>query len=107
TGGDAARVPYALCGIAAAAILYAVAGLATVKWGSAWVDWLMPPVVTGSVVALIGLNLASAAVVSATNAELRISTAADVGRLAVAGATFLTAALVSIHMRGFLRLLPI
>jgi len=107
TGGDSSQIPFALCGIAGAALLYAAAAVVTLRWGSAWIDRLMPPVVTGSVVALIGLNLASSAVTSAINAQMTIAGRADVMRLAVAAATFVTAALVSIHLRGFLRLLPI
>ncbi len=107
TGGDASRIPYALCGISGAAALYGIAALVTIRWGSGWIDRLMPPVVTGSVVALIGLNLASSAVTNATNQRMTIATSADAIRLAIAAATFLTAALVAIHLKGFLRLLPI
>jgi len=107
TGGDASRIPYALCGIFGAAVLYGIAALVTIRWGSRWIDRLMPPVVTGSVVALIGLNLASSAVTNSTNAHMTIATSADAMRLAIAAATFLTAALVAIHLKGFLRLLPI
>jgi putative pyrimidine permease RutG len=107
TGGEASKIPMALCGIAGAAVLYALAALATMRWGSNWIDRLMPPVVTGSVVAIIGLNLASSAVTNAVNADLTVNSAADLTRLAVAAVTFLTAALVSIHMKGFIRLLPI
>src|SRR5271157_3639214 len=52
TGGDASKVPFALCGIAGSAVLYAVAAVITMRRGPAWIDRLMPPVVTGSVVAL-------------------------------------------------------
>ncbi len=107
TGGDATKIPYALCGIAGAAVLYGIAAVVTIRWGSGWIDRLMPPVVTGAVVALIGLNLAAAAVADATNAKMTIATSADVTRLVIAAATFLTAALVAIHLKGFLRLLPI
>jgi uracil-xanthine permease len=107
TGGDASKVPFALCGIAGAAVLYAAAALVTMRWGSGWIDRLMPPVVTGAVVAIIGVNLAPSAIANAINAELTVSTAADFTRLAIAAATFLTAALVSIYLRGFIRLLPI
>jgi putative pyrimidine permease RutG len=107
TGGNPSKIPFALCGIAGAALLYAAAALVTIRWGPGWVDRLMPPVVTGSVVAMIGLNLASSAVTNAVNAELTVAGAGDFTRLAIAAATFLTAALVSMHMRGFLRLLPI
>src|SRR5271157_6665612 len=107
TGGDASKVPLALCGIAGAAVLYAAAALATIRWGSGWIDRLMPPVVTGAVVAIIGVNLAPSAIANAINAESTVSSAADFTRLGIAAATFLTAALVSIYLRGFLRLLPI
>jgi uracil-xanthine permease len=107
TGGDAGKVPHALCGIAGAAVLYLVAALITMRWGSGWIDRLMPPVVTGSVVALIGLNLASSAVSDAINTGLAVNTAADLPALIVAAVTFLTAALIPLHTKGFLRLLPI
>lgn len=107
TGGEASNVPFALCGIAGAAVLYLMAGLATIRWGAGWIDALMPPVVTGSVVALIGLNLAGSAVRDAINAELSVSRAADLPGLAVAAAAFLTAALVPLHAKGLLRLLPV
>jgi len=107
TGGDQSRIPFALCGMAGAAVLYAIAALVTIWRGSGWIDWLMPPVVTGSVVAIIGLNLASSAVTNAINADLAINNAGDLRRVAVAAATFVTAVLVSMHMRGFLRVLPI
>ncbi len=107
TGGSALKVPYALCGIAGAAALYCVAALITLRWGPAWIDRLMPPVVTGSVVALIGLNLASSAVTDAINANLTVNGMAELPHLAVAALTFLTAALIPIHLKGFLRLLPI
>jgi putative pyrimidine permease RutG len=107
TGGDASRIPLALSGIAAAALLYAVAALITIRWGPHWIDRLMPPVVTGSVVAIIGLNLASSAMVNAINADLTLGSKTDLMKIAVATLTLLTAALVSIHLKGFLRLLPI
>jgi putative pyrimidine permease RutG len=107
TAGDPARIPDALCGIAAAAVLYAVAAWVTIRRGPGWIDALMPPIVTGTVVAIIGLNLAAAAVGNAINADFAVRTRADLLPLAVAVVTFFTAALVSIHARGFLRLLPI
>ncbi len=107
TGHDPAKIPLALCGIAAAAVLYAGAAVITMRWGPRWIDRLMPPVVTGSVVALIGLNLASSAIVNALNERLVLAGAADLANLTIAGVTFLTAALVAVYLRGFARLLPI
>jgi putative pyrimidine permease RutG len=107
TGGNTSRIPYALCGIAGAAVLYAVAAIATMRWGPSWIDRLMPPLVTGSVVAIIGLNLAGTVVSDAINNDLTIKTGSDWARLLIAAATFLTAALVSMRLRGFLQMLPI
>jgi hypothetical protein len=63
--------------------------------------------VTGSVVAIIGLNLAGTVVSDAINSDLRISSGSDWIRLMIAAVTFFTAALVSIRLRGFLQLIPI
>ena len=107
TGGNASRIPYALCGIAGAAVLYAMAAVATMRWGPSWIDRLMPPLVTGSVVAIIGLNLAGTVVSDAINNDLAIKAGPDWTRLMIAAVTFLTAALVSMRLRGFLQMLPI
>ena len=107
TGGNASRIPYALCGIAGAAVLYALTALATICWGPSWIDRLMPPLVTGSVVAIIGFNLAGSAVSDAINNDLAIHTGSDWARLMIAAVTFLTGALVSIRLRGFLQMVPI
>lgn len=107
TGGVEGRIPEALFGIAVAGLVYAAAALATMRFGTRWIDRLMPPVVTGAVVALIGLNLASSSVTGAINADLRLATADDVLRLTVALVTFFAAALAAVYLRGFLRLVPI
>ncbi len=51
----------ALCGIVAAGLVLFVIGLLVDRFGSGWINLLMPPAVTGAVVALIGLNLAPTA----------------------------------------------
>ncbi|MDR0886389.1 MAG: NCS2 family nucleobase:cation symporter [Clostridiales Family XIII bacterium] len=51
----------AVFGIFATGLLLAIIGLIIMKVGSEWVNKLMPPVVTGTIVALIGFNLAPAA----------------------------------------------
>lgn len=107
TGGDPSKIPFALGGVVAAALLYAVTAVATIRWGAAWIERLMPPLVTGTVVAMIGLNLAYSTVNNALNAELTVHGSRDVERLAIAAVTFLTAALVALYLKGFLRLLPI
>ncbi|MCL2807730.1 MAG: nitrate reductase [Coriobacteriia bacterium] len=51
----------ALFGIACAGVLLAVVGLIVMAVGTGWINKLMPPVVTGVIVALIGFNLAPVA----------------------------------------------
>ena len=57
TGGYAV----ALGGIVLSGVLLAVVGVVVHLAGARWIDVVMPPVVTGAIVALIGLNLAPVA----------------------------------------------
>src|SRR4249920_3515615 len=60
--GPNANLGVALAGIVAAGIVYTAIGLVVMKVGYGWIETLMPPAVTGAVVAVIGLNLAPIAV---------------------------------------------
>ena len=51
----------ALAGIVAVGLLLALVGLVVQVTGTGWIDALLPPVVAGAIVALIGFNLAPAA----------------------------------------------
>ncbi len=96
--GPNPNIPVALGGIIAAGALYAVIGLIVMKIGHAWVETLMPPVVTGAIVAVIGLNLAPIAVkgVSASGFD------AFIGLL-----TVVAVGLVAVRLPGILGRLPI
>jgi len=61
-----ANIGNALGGIIACGIVYALIGVAVMMIGTGWIERLMPPVVTGAIVAVIGLNLAPIAVKGAT-----------------------------------------
>lgn len=54
-------IPAALGGIVAAGVLLAVVGFIAKAAGTGWIDMLLPPIVTGTIVMVIGLNLAGAA----------------------------------------------
>jgi uracil-xanthine permease len=56
--GGNANIGVALGGIIACGAIYTLIGLIVVATGTGWIERLMPPVVTGAVVAVIGLNLA-------------------------------------------------
>jgi uracil-xanthine permease len=61
TGLDAATISKGLGGILLAGLLLAAVGAAVQYFGSSWIQKSMPPAVTGTIVALIGLNLAGTA----------------------------------------------
>ena len=60
--GPNPNIGVALGGIIACGAVYAVIGLIVQGVGTAWIEKLLPPVVTGAVVAAIGLNLTSVAI---------------------------------------------
>lgn len=53
--GDLGRASF---GILAIGVFMALVGLIVQRWGIGWINALMPPVVMGTIVALIGFNLA-------------------------------------------------
>jgi len=63
-GGTGAnpRIGLALGGILAAGALYGLVGILVQFVGYRWIERLMPPILTGSIVAIIGLNLAPVAI---------------------------------------------
>jgi uracil-xanthine permease len=60
--GPNANIAVALGGIIACGVVYAAIGLIVQAVGTRWIEALLPPVVTGAVVAAIGLNLTSVAI---------------------------------------------
>ena len=62
SGAPNLNLPIAAGGIIACGVIYALFGFIVMATGTRWIEKLMPPVVTGSVVMIIGLNLAPATV---------------------------------------------
>ncbi|HJW57333.1 MAG TPA: solute carrier family 23 protein, partial [Burkholderiaceae bacterium] len=85
--GPNANTAVALGGIIACGVVYALIGLLVMAVGTGWIEKLMPPVVTGAVVAVIGLNLAPIAVKGVTgnsfDAWMALATVLCVGVVAV------------------------
>ena len=85
--GPNGNLPVALGGIIACGVVYVLIGLLVNAVGTGWIERLMPPVVTGAVVAVIGLNLAPVVVkgVSANEFDrwVALLTALSVGLVAV------------------------
>ncbi len=61
----------ALGGIIVCGLVYALVGLIVMATGVKWIERLMPPAVTGAVVAIIGLNLARVAVSSVGESDFQ------------------------------------
>ncbi len=85
--GMNANIAVALGGIMACGAFYAVIAVAVMISGTRWIERLMPPVVTGAVVAVIGLNLAAVPVKNMAptgfDAWMQVVTFLSVGVVAV------------------------
>lgn len=85
--GPNASIGLALGGIIACGAVYTLVGLIVQAVGTGWIERFMPPVVTGAVVAVIGLNLASIPVknMAASNFDswMQVLTFVSVGLVAV------------------------
>jgi uracil permease len=94
---------YALGGFVAVGICGCVLALIIYKFGSDWIDTVLPPAAMGPVVALIGLELAGTA---ASNAGLK-DEMIDMKNVIVFLVTLLTAVIGSVVFRKFLSVIPI
>lgn len=94
---------YALGGFVAVGFCGCILALIIYKFGSDWIDVVLPPAAMGPVVALIGLELAGTA---ASNAGLTAEIV-DIKNVIVFLATLLTAVLGSVVFRKFLAVIPI
>src|SRR5438874_1729122 len=92
------NISVALGGIITAGVVYAIIGVIVIFAGYRWIEYLMPPAVTGVVVAVIGLNLAPTAVSEAATSPF------DTWMALI---TILAVALVAVYAPGPLRRLPI
>ncbi len=96
--GANANIGVALGGIVVCGLVYVLVGLIVMMTGVQWIEKLMPPVVTGAVVAVIGLNLAPTAVRSVGPSDF------DAWMAVV---TFMCVGGVAVWTRGFIQKLLI
>jgi putative pyrimidine permease RutG len=89
--GPNANLAVALGGIVACGVLYIAIGALVQAIGTGWIERFMPPVVTGAVVAVIGLNLANVPIKNMQAGNF------DAWMQAV---TFLCVGLVAVFARG-------
>ncbi|MCJ7830659.1 MAG: uracil permease, partial [Desulfobacterales bacterium] len=108
-GVQAWGVPGTMCGLAAAGVVYLLLS-ALIRWrGSGIVVRILPPVVTGPVIMVIGLILAPVAVFMAMGktGDGSAVLAPEKTALFISMISLATTIVVSLLGRGFLRLIPI
>ncbi|WP_414471760.1 solute carrier family 23 protein [Microvirga sp. M2] len=105
-GSPNPNLPLALGGIIAAGAVYFIIGLIVQLAGHRWIERLMPPVVTGAIVAAIGLVLAPVAINSASGVTPDNAAGSDFARW-IAIATALSVGLVAVYAPGMARRLPV
>jgi uracil permease len=100
-------LPYAMGGAVAAGIFYCVVGLIIRFAGAKWLDKALPPVVIGSVIVVIGLNLAPTAMAMAMNVGGGADGEYSLTLLSIAALTLGVTVAANIFLRGFFSVIPI
>jgi len=102
-------IPGTLCGLVAAGILYIVLSLCIKAFGAGFLHRILPPVVVGPVIMVIGLVLAPVAVHMAMGrtGDGAAWLVPEKTAMIVAGISLLTTIIASLLGRGWLKLIPI
>ena len=93
----------AMTGVMVVGLIYVVFAIIIKFAGKNWLDKLLPPVVIGPMIMIIGLGLAPSAI-----SQIGLGTGVDVDwrGVIVAVVTFLTTAIVMVRARGFIKIIP-
>lgn len=94
-------VSAAQSGVVLVGLVYVVVALLVKLIGTKWIDRLLPPIVIGPMIMVIGLGLANSAV---TNAGFIKD--GTVQQITVAIVTFLITAFINTKAKGFLKIIP-
>lgn len=84
-------------------LVYLVVALIVRKSGTAWIDKILPPVVVGPIIMVIGLSLAGTAV----NDAMNFNGAYSLTSVIIALATVLSIVFFNMYGKGFISLIPI
>ena len=94
-------VSAAQTGVVLVGLVYVGMALLIRAIGTAWIDRLLPPIVIGPMIMVIGLGLANSAVKNAGFVE-----GGDIKHILVALVTFLITAFINTKAKGFLKIIP-
>ena len=100
-------VAYAMGGALCVGLLYAIVALIIRFAGTKWLDKALPPVVIGSVIIVIGRNLAPTAMSMAMRANPNDPATYSLVYLSIAAVTLITAIVATIFFKGFFNTIPI
>ncbi len=95
------NISAAQTGLILVGLIYVVVAIVIKFVGKDWIDKLLPPIVIGPMIAVIGLGLSGNAI---TNAGF--VTNGKISYMIIAIVTFLVAALISSQAKGFLKIVP-
>lgn len=100
-------VPATLGGLVTAGLVFMVFAL-LVKWnGKTVIDRLLPPIVTGPIITVIGLSLAPVAVNMAMGKDLKLAHIESYQLVLISMLTVVTTLIFAIWTKGFFKLIPI
>ncbi|MDD4461911.1 MAG: solute carrier family 23 protein [Eubacteriales bacterium] len=102
---DEANFAAAATGLMCIGVVYVVVALIIRIAGKEWLKRLLPPIVVGPMIMVIGLGLAPTAISMAGLAPAEGSMSAQA--IAVALIALLATALIAVHARGFFKIVPI
>ena len=93
----------AMTGVMAVGLIYVIFAIIIKFAGKNWLDKILPPVVIGPMIMIIGLGLAPSAI-----SQIGLGTGVDIDwrGVAVAIVTFLTTAIVMVRAKGFIKIIP-
>lgn len=97
-GGD---VSASQTGIFLIGIIYVVIASVLKVTGSGWIEKLLPPIIIGPMIIVIGLGLSSAAV-----SQAGLVAGGDIRHMLVAGVTFLITAFIATKAKGVFKIIP-
>ena len=99
--------PYAMGGAFCSGIMYALVAFIISRTGSGWIHRALPPVVIGSVIIVIGLNLAPTAMNMAMLTDTNDPSTYSLVYLSIAVVTLAVTVIANVFFKGFFSVIPI
>ncbi len=97
----------ALCGIVAVGIVFCIVAGIVKLVGTKWIDTVLPPVVTGCIIVVIGVGLSATAIKSVMFNGGDVTQPFDALGCAIGLVTFLVAVATSSYFKGFMKMIPV